>query len=80
VGLVPMRIENDALAFAASSLIRSGPVADADLGVALFVLGVTPVAVAAAEWIDNGPGRLGIPLSSAEAVLALEPDFEPRAG
>jgi len=85
VGLVPVRIvasetDDDALAFAAPPLIRSGPVADADLAVALSVLGVTAADVVAAEWIDNGPGWLGILLSSADAVLALEPDFGPRAG
>jgi PhzF family phenazine biosynthesis protein len=86
VGLVPVRItepvENAAptLAFAAPPLIRSGPVDDADLAVALSILGVTPADVVAAEWIDNGPGWLGVLLSSADTVLALEPDLTPRAG
>ena len=80
VGLVPVRIDGDALAFAAPPLIRSGPVDDADLAVALSVLGVGADDVVAAEWIDNGPGWLGVLLSSADAVLALEPDFGPRAG
>jgi len=80
VGRVPVRIEGDALAFAAPPLIRSGPVAEADLAVALAVLGVTPADVVAAEWIDNGPGWLGVLLSSAHAVIALEPNLAPRAG
>ena len=33
-----------------------------------------------AAWIDNGPGWLGVLLRDADAVLALEPDFGPRAG
>jgi predicted PhzF superfamily epimerase YddE/YHI9 len=33
VGLVPVRIDGDALAFVAPSLIRSGPVADADAAI-----------------------------------------------
>jgi PhzF family phenazine biosynthesis protein len=80
VGLVPVRIEGDMLAFAAPPLIRSGPVADADLAVALSVLGLAAADVVAAEWIDNGPGWLGLLLSSADAVLALEPDLTSRAG
>jgi len=80
VGLVPVRIDDDALAFADPPLIRSGLVADADLAVALSVLGVKPADVVEAAWIDNGPGWLGVLLSSADAVLALEPDFGPRAG
>ena len=80
VGLVPVRIDDDMLAFVAPPLIRSGPVADADLAVALSVLGVTPADVVAAEWIDNGPGWMGVLLRDADVVLALEPDFAPRAG
>ena len=80
VGLVPVRIDGETLAFAAPPLIRSSPVADADLAVALSILGVTAADVVAAEWIDNDPGWLGVLLSSADAVLALEPDFGPRAG
>jgi len=80
VGLVPVRIEDDTLAFAAPPLIRSGPVDDADLAVALSVLGVTPADVVEARWIDNGPGWLGVLLSNADAVLDLEPDFGPSAG
>jgi PhzF family phenazine biosynthesis protein len=80
VGLVPVKIADDALAFAAPPLIRSGPVDDADLAVALSVLGVGADDVVAAEWIDNGPGWLGVLLRDADAVLALEPDLTSRAG
>ncbi len=80
MGLVPVRIEEDTLAFAAPPLIRSGPVADADLAVALSVLGVTPADVVEARWVDNGPGWLGVLLRDADAVLALEPDLTARAG
>ena len=80
VGLVPVRIDDEMLAFAAPPLIRSGSVDRADLAVALSILGVTPADVVAASWIDNGPGWLGVLLSSADAVLSLEPDFGPRAG
>jgi PhzF family phenazine biosynthesis protein len=80
VGLVPVRIDDDTLAFAAPPLIRSGPVADADLAVALAVLGVTAADVVEVVWIDNGPGWLGVVLRDADAVLALEPDLTARSG
>ncbi len=80
VGLVPVRIDEETLSFAAPPLIRSGPVDDADLAVALSVLGVPPADMVEAAWIDNGPGWLGMLLSGADAVLALEPDLAPRAG
>jgi len=86
VGLVPVRIgdsetgDDDALAFAAPPLIRSGPVGDADLAVALSVLGVTAADVVDAAWIDNGPGWLGVLLRDADAVLALAPDLTARTG
>jgi PhzF family phenazine biosynthesis protein len=38
-------------------------------------LGVAPEALRAVEWVDNGPGWVAALLPSAEAVLALEPDF-----
>ena len=80
VGLVPVRIEGTTLAFAAPPLIRSGPVDDADLAIAMSVLGITAADVVEARRIDNGPGWLGVLLRDADAVLALEPDVGPRAG
>lgn len=74
VGLVPVKIAYDTLAFAAPPLIRSGRVGDADLAVALAVLGITAADVVEAAWIDNGPGWLGLLLRDADAVLALEPE------
>ncbi len=79
-GLVPVRVDEDALAFAAPPLIRSGPVDDDDLAVALSVLGIGADDVVAAEWIDNGPGWMGLLLRDADAVLALEPDLAARDG
>jgi len=71
VGLVPVRIDEVTLAFVAPPLIRSGPVDDADLAVALAVLGVTPADVvedpvtgslnaSVAQWL-TGSGRVAAP-------------------
>ena len=80
VGLVPIRIDDQSLAFAAPPLIRSGRVDDADLAVALSVLRISPEEVEEATWIDNGPGWLGVLLADAHAVLAVQPDLGARDG
>lgn len=75
VGLVTLRSEAGRLAFAAPPLMRSGPVDDDDLARACRVLAIDVGEVVGAQWADNGPGWLAIMLESAEAVLALQPDF-----
>ena len=46
-----------------------------DLAGVLGALRLDAEKVRAAEWIDNGPGWLGLVLDSAETVLSLRPDF-----
>lgn len=75
IGLVALRRDGARLAFAAPPLLRSGPVDEADLLPACRVLGIDRDQVVDAQWADNGPGWLAVRLESAEAVLALEPDF-----
>jgi PhzF family phenazine biosynthesis protein len=72
-GLVRVRRTPDGLAFAAPPLIRSGPADEAVLERVAGQLGITRGAIVAAEWVDNGPGWLGVLLADAEAVLALRP-------
>ena len=72
-GLVMLRRVEGYLAFAAPPLVRSGP-ADEPLVVRVADrLGIDRSAVVDAEWVDNGPGWLGVLLASADAVLALRP-------
>ena len=73
-GLVRVR-RTERLAFAAPPLIRSGPVDAADVTAACRALSVTEGDVVSTEWIDNGPGWMGVLLADAAAVLALEPDW-----
>lgn len=73
-GLVAVR-RGEPLAFAAPPLVRSGSVAVDDLAHAMRVLGVGASDVVEAAWIDNGPGWMGLLLTSAERVLALRPDY-----
>src|SRR5687768_13522364 len=74
-GLVSIRQHGPDLAFAAPPLRRSGPVEQAVLDQALSGLGIGPEQVLGSNWVDNGPGWLGIRMASAQEVLALKPDF-----
>ena len=72
-GLIELRRIDGALAFAAPPLLRSGPVDDETLRRIVSVLGVDRADIVDAEWVDNGPGWVGVLLDSADAVLALRP-------
>ena len=74
VGLVEVRRDAGRLAFAAPDLLRSGAADKATVAAAAAALRIDVADVVAAEWIDNGPGWLGVLLADAEAVLAVEPD------
>jgi PhzF family phenazine biosynthesis protein len=79
-GLVPIRIEGDLLAFNAPPRIRSGPVAEDLLNSIIEILGITPDQVVDSEWLDNGPGWVGILLDSAESVLKIRPNASAHPG
>jgi len=72
-GLVTVRVDGAALAFAAPPLLRSGPVDEATVAELAGVLRLPREAIIDAAWADNGPGWVALLLASAEAVLALEP-------
>ena len=63
------------MSFAAPPLMRSGPVDDGFVEEIAAVLGVRSSVIVGAEWVDNGPGWVGILLEDSESVLALEPDI-----
>lgn len=75
VGLVKIRRAGAELSFEAPPLRRSGPVEPEVLEQAISSLGVGPEQVLESNWVDNGPGWLGIRLASAQDVLDLKPDF-----
>lgn len=80
LGLIPIAQDGDLLAFAAPDVVRSGPVDPAYLQEVTTILGIADEDVADAQWVDNGPGWVGLLLPSAEAVLALEPDASGHPG
>jgi PhzF family phenazine biosynthesis protein len=72
-GLVRVR-RGERLAFAAPPLVRSGPPSPTDTADVVSSLGLDPADVLDVSWVDNGPGWVGVLLSSPAAVLAAEPD------
>ncbi|MGA1812616.1 PhzF family phenazine biosynthesis protein [Frondihabitans sp. 4ASC-45] len=74
-GLVTLRRTDGRLAFGAPPTIRSGAVDEADLARVAAALGVSRADIVSHQWIVNGPEWMGIELASADAVLAVEPDF-----
>jgi PhzF family phenazine biosynthesis protein len=74
IGLVKVRIEEESLAFAAPTRLKSGPVDSELLERLVEILGITHSQVVDSEWLDNGPGWVGLLLDSAETVLNLRPD------
>lgn len=79
-GLVTIRTTGEQLAFAAPPLLRSGPVEEAFLSELTSVLGIDAHEIIDSRWIDNGPGWVGILLTDAETVLAVEADFARYTG
>ncbi|WP_221227105.1 PhzF family phenazine biosynthesis protein [Novosphingobium sediminicola] len=73
VGLVPVRVTDDGLAFRAPPLRRSGPLSKAELAAALAQLRLSPEDVIEAVHVENGPPWQLIRLRSAQAVLAVSP-------
>lgn len=73
-GLVPIRRDHGRLSFAAPPLIRSGAPTQEELEEARQLLGIEARDIVDAAWIDNGPGWLGIRLTSAAKVLSLIPN------
>lgn len=79
-GLIPVRIDGELLAFAAPPRVRSGAVDPGLLSELIEILGVDRDRVIDAEWLDNGPGWVGLLLDSAETVLGLTPNASRHPG
>jgi PhzF family phenazine biosynthesis protein len=78
VGLVRVRRSGAHLAFAAPPLLKSGPVDAVTLLQLADTLNIASTDIVGAEWIDNGPGWIGVLLADANAVLAMRPKTQSR--
>ena len=72
-GLIPLRHGAGGLAFAAPPMVREGPVDEPQIDELAGVLGIDRSDIVEANWVDNGPGWIGLLLESADKVLSLEP-------
>lgn len=73
-GLVTIR-RDEILSFQAPPLARSGPVSEEDLDAIAVALRLTRADLLDAQWIDNGPGWVGVLLRDAQTVLDLRPEW-----
>jgi PhzF family phenazine biosynthesis protein len=80
IGLVRIRRGSDRLAFAAPDLLRSGPLEPGIVAQVAAGLHVPPDWIMASNWVDNGPGWLGVLLRSRDDVLAVRPDYAVLSG
>lgn len=70
-GLVRIKRDGDRLAFAAPPLRRSGQV-DAELTSKIAAaLGIPTSTMRAVQWVDNGPGWIGVLIDSRRALLDI---------
>lgn len=72
-GPIQVRRGAEELAFAAPALVRSGPVDEELVERIADMLGVSRGEILDSQWVDNGPGWVGVMLRDAQAVLALTP-------
>ena len=79
-GLIRIRRSGERLAFAAPPCLRSGPLDEALLGRIVAALRLSRETVLDHQWVDNGPGWCAIRLASAEAILAIDPDWPALEG
>ncbi|MFM2240379.1 MAG: hypothetical protein RJA69_1753 [Pseudomonadota bacterium] len=75
VGLVRIRRDGARLAFAAPPLRRSGPLESGYRDALCAALGLSPHAIVADQWVDNGPNWCALMLPTAAQVLSLQPDM-----
>jgi PhzF family phenazine biosynthesis protein len=75
IGLVRIRRGPSQLFFAAPDLLRSGAVEPDIVARVAKGLGLTPDAVIASNWVDNGPGWVAIQVRSKDVVLSARPDY-----
>jgi PhzF family phenazine biosynthesis protein len=74
-GLVRIKRIGQRLAFAAPPLVKGGPVEPELLALIAKSLGLKPSDFTASQWIDNGPGWVGVMIGSRDTLLGLKCDY-----
>lgn len=73
--LIRVRRDGGRPAFAAPPIVHSGPVSADELAELGRILRIDPADLVAAQWLDNGPGWIGVLLADVATVLAVRPDL-----
>ncbi len=73
IGLVDVAQDGDRLAFAAPPLVKTGPLDEAELANICMILNLNREDITDHQWLDNGPGWVGVMLADADAVRAVKP-------
>jgi len=74
-GLVRIKRDGKRLAFAAPPLVKSGAVEPELLELIAKSLGLKTSDFKASQWIDNGPGWVGVMIDSRDKLLSLKCDY-----
>jgi PhzF family phenazine biosynthesis protein len=80
LGLVKVCLDGRRLWFASPNRVRSGPVDAALLSQLISIIDIPASAVIDAEWLDNGPGWVGLLLDSVETLRSVRPDVSAHPG
>ncbi|MSO43354.1 MAG: PhzF family phenazine biosynthesis protein [Candidatus Planktophila sp.] len=72
-GLIEIRRDEQSLSFKSPPLTKYGPVEQTLISEVADALNIEPTQIVDSHWLDNGPGWIGVLLSSVEEVLALGP-------
>ncbi|WP_288799778.1 PhzF family phenazine biosynthesis protein [uncultured Arsenicicoccus sp.] len=75
-GLVPVRLEEDRLAFATPPRTRTGPLTDDEVATVATALAIDPTEIVAHAWGANGPQWRLVQLRDADAVRSLHPQAD----
>ena len=74
IGLIQVMQSEARFSFKSPELIRGGALSSDLLSEVASVLNIRKSNIIDSKWIDNGPGWIGVLLSSAEEVLAVTPN------
>ena len=72
-GLIEIRKDGESLSFKSPELIKYGPIETALISEIAEVLNIDQAKIIDGHWLDNGPGWVGVLLSSVDEVLAISP-------
>jgi PhzF family phenazine biosynthesis protein len=72
-GLIEIRKDGESLSFKSPELIKYGPIETALISEIAEALNIDQAKFIDSHWLDNGPGWVGVLLSSVDEVLAISP-------